>query len=214
MDSTTFQRQQAALGLEQLAALVRAQAWRKDGSPSLPPTQGAVLRMLAGASDGLRAAQITERLGISAASLSDTLKTMEARRWIRRASDPGDRRAAIVTLTAAGSRTAARLQSPTQGIGMLLDALGEPDVGALLRITQLLVLEAQQQGLATGLRTCIGCRYFRPFASPDAEKPHLCAFVGQPFGDAELRVDCPEQDPADPTTLAQSAQRFRQPLPR
>ena len=46
MIDTPFQRRQATRGLEQLTHLVRAQSWRQDGTPSLPPTQAAVLRML------------------------------------------------------------------------------------------------------------------------------------------------------------------------
>ena len=212
MDAIAFQRHQAALGLEQLSTLVRAQSWRQDGTPVLPPTQAAVLRMLRSDND-LRAGRIAERLGISAASLSDSLKALEARRWIRRTPDPADRRAAFVRLTASGRRTADTLQRPDRGMGKLLESLGEADLGALLRVAQLLVHEAQRQGLATGLRTCLGCAFFRPFASGDAARPHVCAFLGKPFGDAELRMDCAEQQPSDEPQLGESALRFGQPIP-
>lgn len=213
MDATASHRRQAALGLEQLATLVRAQSWRQDGTPALPPTQTAVLRMLRESGDDLRAGRIAERLGISAASLSDSLKALEARRWIRRTPDPADRRAVLVRLTASGARTADTLQRPDRGMGRLVESLGPADLGALLRVTQLLVHEAQRQGLATGLRTCLGCAFFRPFASGDAAAPHVCAYLGTPFGDAELRMDCAEQQPPEEAQLRQSALRFRQPIP-
>ena len=107
MIDTPFQRRQATRGLEQLTHLVRAQSWRQDGTPSLPPTQAAVLRMLQGVQDGLRARHIAERLGVSPASLSDSLKAMEGKQWIRRTPDPDDARAARVKLTSAGSRLTA-----------------------------------------------------------------------------------------------------------
>lgn len=212
MNTTSHQRQQATAGLEQLAALVRAQSWRGDGVPSLPPTQHAVLRMLDGAPEGQRARQIAERLGISAASLSDSLKTLEGKGWIERTPDPNDGRAAIVRLTPAGSSLTRKLLGGSQGLGALMRKLDPQDIGAFLRVTQLLVFEAQQQGLATGPRTCLGCRYFRPYGG-GADKPHFCAFIQQPFGDAELRVDCAEQEPADDTQAAASAKRFRHPNP-
>ncbi|TQM13002.1 MarR family transcriptional regulator [Pseudoxanthomonas sp. 3HH-4] len=209
----TFQRRQATRGLEQLAHLVRAQSWRQDGTPSLPPTQAAVLRMLQGVQDGLRARQIAERLGVSPASLSDSLKALETKQWIRRVPDPEDRRASFVRLTSSGSRLATQLQRPDQGMGSLVESLGEADLGALLRVTQLLVNEAQEQGLATGLRTCLGCEFFRPFASGEPDAPHVCAFLGTSFGDAELRMDCAEQEPADDAQRLGSVARFRQPTP-
>src|SRR5690606_29986898 len=45
MSTTPFQRQQVASGIEQLAALARAQSRRpEDGVPALPPAHSAVLR--------------------------------------------------------------------------------------------------------------------------------------------------------------------------
>lgn len=210
MTQDADRRTQAALGLEQLAALVRAQSWRQDGTHALTPTQSALLQLLHGTGDGLRAGQLAARLGISPASLSDTVQTLEARRWLRRTPDPDDRRASRLRLTAAGARAAAQARN---GIGRLLDALDDADTGALLRVTQQLVQEAQRQGLATGLRTCLGCAFFRPFASGDGPKPHVCGFLGTAFGDAELRMDCTEQQPADAQRLGENALRFRATVP-
>ncbi|TWT20234.1 MarR family transcriptional regulator [Luteimonas marina] len=214
MSTTPFQRQQVASGIEQLAALARAQSRRpEDGVPALPPAHSAVLRMLEGARPGMRAKAIAARLGVTPASVSDTLATLETRGWIERRPDPDDGRAALVRLTRAGRRLAERLRSPLHGIGALLEGLDEPDLAALLRATQLLVHEAQKRGMATGARTCLGCRHFRPFATGHRDKPHFCAFIQLPFGDAELRADCPEQAPAPDIELAGNALRFRQALP-
>ena len=209
MSDDTLQRAQAAAGLEQLASLVRAHSWRNEGMPALSPTQGAILRMLATASDGLRAKQIAARLDISPASLSDSLKTMQAKGWIARRVDPHDRRAAIIHLSRQGRALAARMNHPERGMAVLLQGLESADVGALLRLTQLLVSQAQQLGMATGMRTCLGCKFFRPYASNDTKQPHFCAFLGTPFGDAELRADCTEQSPADEALHAANRERFR-----
>ena len=131
-------RRQAAAGLESLASLVRAQSWRADGTPSLPPTQAAVLRMLADTPVGLRAGRIAERLGVSAATVSDSLAALASKRWIKRMADPDDQRASLVRLTAGGRRTAQKLRDPMQGIGNLVGALDERDLGAFLRVSQLL----------------------------------------------------------------------------
>ncbi|MBU8978054.1 MULTISPECIES: MarR family transcriptional regulator [unclassified Lysobacter] len=213
MTTDDSHREQAAAGLEQLASLVRAQSWRPDGTPSLPPTQAAVLRMLAGTATPLRAREIAQRLGVTAASLSDSLKALESKAWIEREPDPDDRRAATVRLTRSGRATVRQLRHPSRGMGSLLQGLDEGDIGALLRVTQLMVRQAQRQGLATGARTCLGCRYFQPDSTGDARRPHFCGFVQQPFGDPELRADCDDQSPADETQIEANALRFRRPVP-
>src|SRR5690606_5430422 len=106
------QREQAALGLEQLAFLVRADAWRGQGTPALPPTQAGVLRMLAGEPSGLRPGHIAERVGVSPASLSDSLKALEARGWIRRDPDPDDGRAMRGRQSRPGRRRAVPVHRP------------------------------------------------------------------------------------------------------
>jgi DNA-binding MarR family transcriptional regulator len=206
MATTSDQRRQAAAGLDQLASLVRAQSWRKD----LPPTQAALLRVLEGVPAGQRARQLAERLGISAASLSDSLKALETKGWIERLPDPADGRAAIIRLSAEGKTLALDLLGGDGGMSALLKRLGSEDLGALLRITQLLVSEAQQQGLASGPRTCLGCRFFQPYASGDRGRPHFCGFVQKPFGDPELRVDCADQEAGTKQQQAANARRFRQ----
>lgn len=213
MPITPLQREQAAAGLEQLAALVRAQSWRNDGSPSLPPTQASVLRMLVATPDGLRARAIAERLGVTAASLSDSLKALEGKGWIVRTADDTDRRAAIVRLTRLGKATARQLSQPTRGVAALVQTLDERDTAALLRITQLLVAQAQEQGLASGVRTCLGCRFFQPYASGDSTRPHLCDFTKQPFGHVELRADCAEHGTADAEQHTRNLTRFRDAIP-
>lgn len=201
-------RQQATLGLEQLATLVRAQSWQAADSPSLPPTQAAVINMLHGSPDGLKARRMAERLGVSPSSLSDSLKVLDAKGWIVREADLVDRRASLIRLSKTGHTLAKRLCDPSQGMGRLLQGLEDEDIGALLRVTQLLVIQAQRQGLATGLRTCLGCRFFRPFGG-SSNQPHFCELIGQPFGDSELRSDCAEQSPADNDQLAANLARFR-----
>ena len=77
MTQDADRRTQAALGLEQLAALVRAQSWRQDGAHALTPTQSALLQLLHGTGDGLRAGQLAARLGISERSLYRKLKALD-----------------------------------------------------------------------------------------------------------------------------------------
>lgn len=209
MGADLHQRLQLKAGLEKLAELVRAQSWREDAA-GLPPTQRAVVLALGRAAAGLRAGELASSLGISAASLSDSLRAVETRGWLQRTPDPADGRAMRLQLTPAGAALAARLDGPDSGLAQLVGALPAQDAAALLRAMQLLIREAQLRGLFNGLRTCLDCTFFRPFASGDAAAPHVCAFVGAAFGDAQLRTDCPEQQPQrDAEALAAAVARFR-----
>lgn len=203
---------QTALGIERLAGVLRASQWR-DGDPhGLHPAQRAMLELLGHRRQGWRVGELAERLGVSPASASDTLAALEARALLRRARDPDDGRAVRIHPTRRGLAWLRR-QRALGGAGeRLLAALPAPDLAAFARSLQLLIQQAQAEGLASGLRTCAGCEFFRPFQG-SGERVHYCAFVGAPFGDGQLRVDCPEHRPrgeAGAIAADAVASRFRQ----
>lgn len=208
MDTNTPSRKQALAGIERLAALLRTRSWGNDDGPALHPAHRAALLALAAHPQGLRGNVLAECLGVSAASLSDTLRTLEQRGWLRRDVDPDDGRAHRNRLTRSGGALARRLQSPDSGLAPLLRALPERELGQLQRVLQLLMREAQQQGLASGLRTCLGCEFFHPFAHDDPRRPHHCGYVDAAFGDVELRIDCAEHSPRTEATPDPVASRF------
>lgn len=205
----TAATRQLAIGLERLAELLRAQAWKQQQDSGLNPTQQSLLRRLAEHAEGLRLSQLAALLGVSAASLSDSVATLERRGDVLRKADPDDGRASRLRLSAAGRRRLAKLQRAPSPAAVLVDALSPQQKGEMLTLLQLLIAQAQDQGLATGFRTCLGCRFFRPHAHGLSAQPHHCDFLGRAFGRQELRIDCAEQEPADAKTLAQSIERMR-----
>jgi DNA-binding MarR family transcriptional regulator len=206
--------QQLALGLERLAELLRAQAWKQQQQSGLNPTQQSVLRRLAEHDDGLRLSQLAGLLGVSAASLSDSVSSLERRGEVLKKPDPDDGRASRLRLSAAGKRRLLKLQrSPSPAAG-LVEALNPRQQGDLLALLQLLIAQAQDQGLATGFRTCLGCRFFRPHAHGHSDQPHHCDLLDRAFGQQALRIDCAERQPAPPELAAIAANLFRSRSPQ
>ncbi len=206
----TDRSHQLALGLDRLAELLRAQAWKQLGESGLNPTQQAVLRQLAAQPVGLRLSQLAAALGVSAASLSDTVSALERRGDVTRRADPDDGRASRIRLAAAGRRRLARLAREDSAAATLVAALTPSQQGELLRLLQLMIRQAQDSGLASGFRTCLGCRFFQPFAHAGSERPHHCGFVDRPFGHGELRIDCAEQETAEAAQVDAASLRLRE----
>jgi hypothetical protein len=59
-----------------------------------------------------------------------------------------------------------------------------------------MIRSLQERQAIPAARMCVTCRFFDPYAHPESDRPHHCRFVDAPFGDAELRVDCLDHDPA------------------
>lgn len=122
--------------------------------------------------------------------------------------DPGDR---SVQVTGRGHELAeATLAWPD----LMLDAVEmlDADEQAAFLVGLLRILrQLQEQGRIPVARMCVTCRFFRPNLHDDPVLPHHCALVDAAFGDASLRVDCPEQDAAEPGQAALNWSRLDSP---
>ena len=73
----------------------------------------------------MRLGQLAQSLGISPSTLSRNLVRLESERLVAREADPGDARAARVKLTAAGERSAARVETQEREFAAgILERLG------------------------------------------------------------------------------------------
>jgi len=95
---------QIASGLGRLAIYWRGAAWQVASAAGINPSQAEILSHLArrGAS---RQVELAAALGVTAASLSDSVASLVAKGLVVRQPDPKDRRAVQVMLTGEGHPT-------------------------------------------------------------------------------------------------------------
>ena len=105
-----------ASSTEAFASLVRAGTAalqeldrRIEASFDMGQPVGTVLAVLDGAAGPLTPTQISERVLVASATMTANLDLLEHRGWIRRMSNPGDRRSTLVEITTAGRATADRM---------------------------------------------------------------------------------------------------------
>jgi len=78
-----------------------------------------------------------------------------------------------------------------EAAGELNEAEQRMLLGALIKM----IRHMQERGEIPVARMCVQCRYFRPHVYRDAARPHHCDLVDAPFGDGDLRLDCPDFQP-------------------
>lgn len=197
---------QIAAGIGRLAAFWRASRWQDAWEHGLHPTQAEILARIA--AEPRRNATLAQALGVTSATLSDSVSALVAKGLAERRPDPSDRRAQRVAATPEGLGIAARLPGAPRALQHQLAALPETERGALLRTLTRIIRGLQEARAIPVQRMCVTCRYFRPNAHDDAAAPHHCAFVNAAFGDARLRLDCGEHDAADPAFVTANMERF------
>ncbi|MER3438909.1 MAG: MarR family transcriptional regulator [Chloroflexota bacterium] len=179
-----------AVGLAKLGLAARHRAWEGATRAGLTPTQGQILAYLLNHPEGARPGEISEALGVTAATVSDSAAALATKGYLSRASDPTDKRAVRLVLTDVGKDVAAAAAQWSDVLLAAVDALAPEEQIVLLRSIIKMIRALQIRGAIPIARMCVNCQYFRPYAHRDALRPHHCAFVNAPFGDADLRIDC------------------------
>jgi DNA-binding MarR family transcriptional regulator len=198
-------------GLAKIGIALKQQAWAEAGGRGLTPTQGQVLALLRANSGGLRLGALADQLGVTSATTSDSVAALHRKGLVAKEPTAGDGRGVVVILTPTGSREAAATAAWPD---FLLEAVGElstPEQATFLRALVAMIRTLQEKGRIPVARMCVSCRFFRPYQHDDPARPHHCAFVDAPFGDAELRLDCPDHQTAPAEQAAQNWQTFRTP---
>lgn len=185
----------AAIGLAKLGLVLRHHAWEERQRTGLTPTQAQVLALVA-ARGPQPVGEIAAELAVAQPTASDAITALVAKGLVGKGTG-ADRRLQLVSLTEAGRGAAAGAAEWPDALLEAVDALEPSDQAAFLRALSAMIRELQERGRIPVQRMCASCRFFRPHAHDDPQRPHHCAFVDAPFGDRELRLDCADFVPAD-----------------
>lgn len=191
---TTSQR--VVAGLAKVALVFRHAQWAESGRRGLTPTQSQILGIIAGSRAPLGVKAVSERMAVTMGTASEAVASLVGKGLLRKEADKSDGRAVVLRLTPRGAREAS---VTSDGPGSIVEAVGampEAERAALLRGLVGMVRTMEHHGLVPTTRMCVGCRFFRPNEHPGRAKPHHCLFIESPIGDADLRIDCAEMEPA------------------
>jgi DNA-binding MarR family transcriptional regulator len=197
------------IGLAKIGIALKQQAWAEAGGRGLNPTQGQILALLRANPDGLRLGALAEQLGVTPATTSDSVTSLQRKGLVTKEPTAGDGRGVVVRLTPTGSREAAAAAAWPDFLLEAVSELSTDEQAAFLRALVAMIRTLQEKGRIPVARMCVSCRFFRPFMHDDPVRPHHCAFVDAPFGDGELRLDCADHITASVDQADQNWQIFR-----
>lgn len=180
---------QVIIGLARLGSVLRAARWRQADAAGLSPIQADILAFLQSRGPQ-RQTRLAAEMGVTQPTISDALSALGRKVLIEARPDPDDGRARLIHLTVAGMDIAAAVAGSPEVMMDAADALDDTDRASFMRGLVAMIRSLQNSGQIAPQRMCVSCTYFQPNRHSDAVRPHHCAFVDAPFGDADLRVDC------------------------
>ncbi|BCX87713.1 hypothetical protein MIN45_P0080 [Methylomarinovum tepidoasis] len=175
--------------LERIDNLLRAEV--RQGDTKLQPVQLEILHYLSicNRHSNIPAA-VTEYLGLTKGTVSQTLTVLESKGLIEKVPDTRDRRVVHLFLTEQGKAVVATSLPPTtlkQGLGFMAPEAREQLARGLAALLE--GMQAARQYKAFGV--CGACAYLR-----ETETGHCCDLTGLPLETEQLRQICREFQPA------------------
>lgn len=179
-------------GVGRLGNVLRNGAWTAARAEGLTPTQGQILVLLRGRGrTGLRLATVAGELGITPATASESVSSLEAKGLIVRAKAPDDGRAICIRLTAEGRRLAYRAMHWSDFMVEAFTPLTREERGVMMRALAKAMDRLHAQQRIPAARACTSCVHFEPGAArASGASRHRCAYGDFLFDDAGLRLDC------------------------
>lgn len=194
--------------IARIGTVMRSGMWEFATSENLNPAQAEILQLLLGRKEGMRLTWVASQLAISAASASDSVASLVAKGLVRKARAHDDGRATALFLTDEGAALAQRIGGAVSFAADAVSAMPPDMQTALLTGLLKLIAELQKSERFPALRACPSCKYFEAHKYPGAETPHHCALVGAPLPVSLIRIDCAEQEMADPATQSRNWEQF------
>lgn len=187
-------------GLARLGALARFHENQKSQAEGLSPLQARALVVLQ-RRRGIRLGDLARELLVTYGTLSPAVSSLEEKALVTKYVDPEEHRAVNLELTRKGAAAARRVEGwASELLAPPVADLDADEAATLLASLLKLIRAFERRGTITAARMCFTCRYFDPKGGKGA-RPYFCNLLEEPIGEANLRIDCSEHEPADTDQL-------------
>jgi DNA-binding MarR family transcriptional regulator len=195
-----------ATGLHKIGLAMKQQAWQQANQEGLSATQGQILAAIS-AHGALTGTELSERLGVTLPTISDSVRVLVEKKLLIRSPDPRHPRASLLELTTRGAALAARARSWPEFMAGAVAQLTADEQRAFFAGVVKMIRTLQEQGLVPLSGMCVTCIHFRPNVRSGAA-PHHCTFVDAPLGVDQLRLECPDHALASRSARNENWARF------
>jgi len=174
--------------LERVSQAFRVLLWNESKEHSLSPIQVQVLIFLLYHSDQKRkVSYLADEFNMTKATISDTVKTLEQKLFIRKEYEQHDTRSYIIHLTEKGKEIAEQTSLFAKEIQIPIDKLHSTEKENLLLNLLDIIKHLNKSGVITFQRMCFTCHFYKT-----NKNGHFCNLLNSSIADNELRIDCPE----------------------
>ncbi len=178
------------VSLEKIAQSYRVLLWQESKAFDLSPIQIQLLIFLLNHSNEKRkVSYLANEFNLTKATISDTIKTLEQKKLIKKEFEPLDTRSYIIQLTKKGKAIAEKTSFFTKEIQHSINKLNKNDKEILMISLFNIIKHLNSIGIISLQRMCSTCNYYQSSANGET---HFCNLLNQKLNITDLRVDCPD----------------------
>ena len=183
--------------LARLGALTRHHENQQSQAEGLSPLQARALVILRRRAR-IRLGELAKELLVTEGTLSSAVSSLEEKGLVIKRADPDEHRAVNLELTRKGSAAARRAEGRAgEQVAPAVADLSDEEAAGLFALLLKLIRAFERRGAIAAARMCFTCRYFDPQGGSGA-RPYYCNLLEEPIGERDLRVECPDHEPAGP----------------
>lgn len=144
-----------------------------------------------------RVGRLAREFDLTPATVSDSVRVLEEKGLVVKDRSPEDGRIQILRLTPEGEQAADEVGDWASVLTKHLHSHSDAEKLIVMRFLLDLIDSLHRTGLISAARMCSTCRYFGRNGSGDPASSHFCKLMDRPLRAEELRIDCPEHEPAE-----------------
>ncbi|RZK13009.1 MAG: MarR family transcriptional regulator [Flavobacterium sp.] len=178
-------------GLERIAQVFKVLLWEKAERFGLSPIQIQVLIFIRYHSkEKATVSHLAKEFNVSKATISETIKVLEKKSYVRKEQHSTDSRSQTIGLTLEGNSIVLLTESFLDSLSGLVDAVSEKDKILLWKTISGLLHQLYEAQLIKVQSSCYSCRFF---AKENENK--YCLLMQLKLKEQEIRLDCREHQP-------------------
>ena len=186
-------------GLRRLSQWVHTRYWRLWATQRLTPTQLKVLQLLSAHDEGLSLTAVSRELGLSAATICDSVRALNRKGLVKKRRSTRDGRQQTLQLSAQGQEVV-REATSSEPLLQAFEGLTPAEQQTLNVLWIKMIHALEEAGKLPP--SCVRCKFFRPSFARDSQSPHFCGQMHRPLPQNVVRWDCSEFVADDPQAQA------------
>lgn len=175
-------------GLERLSQVFRILLWEKAKEHGLSPIQIQLLIFIQyHSTDKCTVSYLAQEFNFTKPTISDAIKVLEQKNFIKKNTDSSDTRSYTIQLTASGNKIVLDTENFANPITEIITKSNEADKLKLWENIANLISLLNRQEIISIQRTCFNCGHYT-IKNKDA----FCSLLNQKLLTKDIRIDCEE----------------------